>query len=62
MNKFFDGHYLKLEDSYNKKFTNNNELNRKIISDIEDNNSDIFLIHFAGKFKTWHVNGAVVNG
>ena len=62
MNKFFDGHYLKLEDSYNKKFTNNNELNRKIISDIEDNNSDIFLIHFAGKFKPWHVNGAVVNG
>jgi len=62
MNKFFDGNYYKLENGLNKRFTNDNTLNNKIITQIEAEDSNIFLLHFAGKFKPWHVNGSVVNG
>ena len=62
LNKFFDGKYLKLLEGMNKKFNNINHLNKITLDEISKKGSSTYFIHFAGKFKPWHIRGCVLTG
>lgn len=57
MNKYFDGEYVELEESFNTRIWNIKEYDYNTINKIYQ--KKVFLIHYAGKFKPWQVKGSV---